>query len=101
MQQTIIFYKTDASFDYGDFDYNAEHEHGIRINFNASGVPDIKSLEGLGNFIYLTPRYTLKTLYNELKTHLRDITQYNDAPVTFINKNAIAKFLRILKKEDK
>lgn len=96
----FIFYKTDASFDYGDFDYHTEDEHGIEIDV-VDNKPIMNSLDGIGNFTYLTRKYTQETLANELRTHIEDIELYKDVmAVTFINYTTIKKVLKLLERKE-
>lgn len=96
----FIFYKTDASFDYGDFDYHTEDEHGIEIDV-VDNKPIMNSLDGIGNFTYLTRKYTQETLANELKIHIEDVELYKDVmAVTFINYTSIKKVLKLLERKE-
>ena len=101
MRERINLYTIDTSFDFGDFPngtcYQEEH-HGVEIDINDS-KPYIKSLEGFGNFAYLTPKYTRETLANELKTHIEDVRlNAQEMGVIFINENEIEKLITLLKK---
>lgn len=101
MREKIILYKTDASFDYGDFDYKTEDEHGIELDINGTDV-NMDSLEGFGNFIYLTEKYSQETLANELKTHIEDIKEYTqEMGVTFIYEKNLRILLKLLEKGTK
>lgn len=101
MRERINLYTTDQSFDFGDFPngtcYQEEH-HGIEIDIN-DNKPDIKTLEGFGNFTYLTQKYTLETLANELKTHIEDVKLCaQEMGVIFINEKKIGELIKLLEK---
>lgn len=99
MREKFLLYKTDTSFDYGDFDYQCEDEHGIELDIDGYKAK-LETLDGFGNFTYLTKKYTHKTLANEIKSHLEDVRLYKEImAVTYINEHGLDILLKILESE--
>jgi hypothetical protein len=64
--------------------------------------PIMNSLDGIGNFTYLTRKYTQETLANELKSHIEDIElNIEERAVTFIDYTNIKKVLKLLERKEK
>lgn len=102
MLYTFIFYKTDESFDFGDFPgstISIKDVHGFDIEIDRYDNVDLTSLTGFGNFSYFSKIQSLNQLKTEIINNLSDIDEFPDKS-TFTNIEVFQDFIKILERNE-
>lgn len=87
MEYNYIYYRTDASFDYGDWPGAVCYQtdlHGFSIDLDNDDKPDFNSLEGFGEFSDVNDLKSLEELKQYILDHMHLIKESGNDPECFL-----------------
>lgn len=96
MIEKYVFYKTDESFDYGDFPnstYHCEAEHGFNIDIDN---PSLETFEAFGDYADMNDLKSLAEIKDYIIAHLKEVQEFEEG-LFYTNQDTFIELVEILK----
>ena len=99
MKYKYIYYKTDDSFDYGDFTHHEITEHCFEIDIDYQNQININTLIGYGDFTNIEQKIkTARDFYNFLKENMDKVEEI-EQDTAFSNVELFEELLEFTQKQ--